>query len=99
MFFSELSDSSARVVLVCLDTKKEVPYFGTSFFGGDDQTRTDYLYVANVSLYRVSYIPITEIFYIIQHIVKIFNRFRRLSEKFFLFFLSRGQDNFSLLDS
>ena len=25
--------------------------------GGDDQTRTDYLYVANVSLYRVSYIP------------------------------------------
>ena len=26
--------------------------------GGDDQTRTDYLYVANVSLYRVSYIPI-----------------------------------------
>ena len=30
----------------------------TVFFrGGDDQTRTDYLYVANVSLYRVSYIP------------------------------------------
>ena len=27
------------------------------FVGGDDQTRTDYLYVANVSLYRVSYIP------------------------------------------
>ena len=26
--------------------------------GGDDQTRTDYLYVANVPLYRVSYIPI-----------------------------------------
>lgn len=28
------------------------------FYGGDDQTRTDYLYVANVSLYRVSYIPL-----------------------------------------
>lgn len=26
--------------------------------GGDDRTRTDYLYVANVSLYRVSYIPV-----------------------------------------
>ena len=30
---------------------------GGFFVGGDDQTRTDYLYVANVSLYRVSYIP------------------------------------------
>ena len=40
--------------------------------GGDDQTRTDYLYVANVSLYRVSYIPkcliiITDIFNFFNH--------------------------------
>ena len=31
--------------------------------GGDDQTRTDYLYVANVSLYRVSYIPVQMLYY------------------------------------
>ena len=26
-------------------------------FGGDDRTRTDYLYNANVALYQVSYAP------------------------------------------
>lgn len=32
--------------------------FGFICCGGDDRTRTDYLYVANVSLSRVSYAPI-----------------------------------------
>ena len=31
-----------------------------SIFGGDDRTRTDYLYVANVSLSQVSYAPISD---------------------------------------
>lgn len=38
--------------------QKKPPEKAAFFGGGDDQTRTDYLYVANVSLYRVSYIPV-----------------------------------------
>ena len=72
------------------------------FYGGDDQTRTDYLYVANVSLYRVSYIPIFESFIIIQHFIKIFNRFRAISEKNFfckLFFVEERMEKIASLDS
>ena len=98
VFFSAFSFFSARVVLVCLRQRKTgSPFFGLPVsVGGDDQTRTDYLYVANVSLYRVSYIPIFESFIIIQHFIKIFNRFRAFLEKNFSvsFFLGRmpGKD-------
>ncbi len=38
---------------------KRNPKLLISETGGDDRTRTDYLYVANVSLSRVSYAPKT----------------------------------------
>ena len=39
--------------------QKKKPPKQAAFFkiGGDDRTRTDYLYVANVSLSQVSYAP------------------------------------------
>lgn len=71
---------------------KKPPVWVVFLFGGDDQTRTDYLYVANVSLYRVSYIPAPESFFIIPHSRKFFNRFLCSFEKnffdLFTFFLS-----------
>ena len=73
-------------------TKQKTTRLGGFLFGGDDQTRTDYLYVANVSLYRVSYIPAPESFFIIPHSRKFFNRFLCSFEKnffdLFTFFLS-----------
>ena len=62
-------------------TKK--PPFGRFFAGGDDQTRTDYLYVANVSLYRVSYIPIFMMLYQYSKNKKIFQPFLPLKLKIF----------------
>ena len=48
--------------LCIISTSKKGRYTPALFAGGDDQTRTDYLYVANVSLYRVSYIPVFNAF-------------------------------------
>ncbi len=97
LFFSAFS---ARVVLVCLHHAKKHPK-RVPLRGGDDQTRTDYLYVANVSLYRVSYIPIAGIFYIIQYSLKIFNRFLCAFKENFLralTFFGFRQEGFAALD-
>lgn len=53
-------------------TTKKPPSKGGIFVGGDDQTRTDYLYVANVSLYRVSYIPV-QFAYLLYKVLKNFS--------------------------
>ena len=56
--------------------------------GGDDQTRTDYLYVANVSLYRVSYIPAFQSALIVySKIKKISNVLGHKNEKNLFFFI------------
>ena len=57
------------------------------FIGGDDQTRTDYLYVANVSLYRVSYIPASVLLIVLYMEIENFSIvFMLFSKNFFLFF-------------
>lgn len=60
---------------------------GGFFIGGDDQTRTDYLYVANVSLYRVSYIPASVLLIVLYMEIENFSIvFMLFSKNFFLFF-------------
>ena len=50
--FSEKYDIVAQM---CIRDRPRKAVFKS--FGGDDRTRTDYLYVANVSLSQVSYAP------------------------------------------
>ena len=57
------SSPSRGASLRHLHQQKETGIDLSLFAGGDDQTRTDYLYVANVSLYRVSYIPVQMLYY------------------------------------
>ena len=65
--------------------------------GGDDQTRTDYLYVANVSLYRVSYIPVFRILYKYIAIPKIFQALLTAFRKIFWIFLMKQKLSDGLL--
>ena len=67
------------------------------FDGGDDQTRTDYLYVANVSLYRVSYIPV-QFAYLLYKVFKNFSIVFALFFKIFLIFSVRGTEGFGLYE-
>ncbi len=76
---------------------KNRPEKAVLFDGGDDQTRTDYLYVANVSLYRVSYIPV-QFSYLLYKVFKNFSIVFALFFKIFLIFSVRGTECFGLYE-